>query len=269
VSNWTPPACWYAPTCTPEEAAMTWMGYDRSPNHSGVDAVQWFKDRYINGNPYTNFNLDKQGKGYWWDSYTDDDRAADPSAADCTDPPFWVDTGAAPPAVKNAVTPEILAQLAYAQIRIPQGKASTNPDGTLTVNLPTWVWLDDATFHPVSVRAYVAVLGIEATTTATPVSLHIDPGTQDADVYPASGDCPIDAKGDIGTPYAPGDTGDPPCGVTYLRSTQGTGPYPLKATVTWKISWTGTGQPEPVALDDGTFGTPQDVNVQEVQTVNR
>jgi enoyl reductase len=269
VSNWTPPACWYAPKYTPEEAARTWMGYDRSPNHSGADTVEWFKDRYIKGHPYTNFNLDKQGKGYWWDAYVDNSRSGDVSADDCTKPPFWVDTGAAPPAVKNAVTPEILAQLAYAQIRIPQGRATTNPDGTLTVNLPTWVWLDKTTFHPVSVRAYVAVLGIEATTTATPVGLHIDPGTQDADVFPASGDCSIDAKGSIGTPYAKGDTGDPPCGVTYLRSTEDTGPYRLKATVTWRISWTGTGQPTPVALPDGTFGTPQDANVREIQTVNR
>ena len=63
--------------------------------------------------------------------------------------------------------------------------------------------------------------------------------------------------------------GDPPCGVTYLRSTQNIGPYQLKATVTWKISWTGTGQPTPVALPDGTFGTPQDAYVREIQTVNR
>jgi enoyl reductase len=65
-----------------------------------------------------------------------------------------------------------------------------------------------------------------------------------------------------------GDTGDPPCGVTYLRSNETTGPYPLKATVTWKISWTGTGQAKPVALPDGTFGTPQNVTVQEIQAVN-
>jgi enoyl reductase len=234
-----------------------------------MEDAQWIRNRYVNGHPYTNFNLAKQGKGYWWTAFYDETRLTDPGTDDCTDPPFWVDTGAPPPAVKNAVTPQILAQLAYAQIRIPQGKATTNPDGTLTVNLPTWVWLDKTTFHPVSVRAYVAVLGIEATTTATPVGLHIDPGTQDATVYPASGDCPIDAHGTIGTPYAKGDTGDPPCGVTYLRSTEDTGPYQLKATVTWKISWTGTGRPTPVALPDGTFGTPQNANVREIQTVNR
>jgi enoyl reductase len=270
VSNWRPPACWYAPKYDSEGAAQDFLGYDRSPNHTGMEDAEWIRNRYVRGHPYTNFNLDKQGKGYWWTAFYDDRRLAEPGANDCTQPPFWVDTGAPPPPVKNAVTPEVLAQLAYAEIRIPQGEASTNPDGTLTVNLPTWVWLDEATFHPVSVRVYVTVLDIEATTTATPVALHIDPGTPDATVHPASGDCPIDAEGHIGTPYVKGATGDPPCGVTYLRSSEANGgPYPLKATVTWKISWTGTGRPTPVALEDGTFGTPQDVEVREIQTVNR
>jgi enoyl reductase len=43
----------------------------------------------------------------------------------------------------------------------------------------------------------------------------------------------------------------------------------MTATVTWHISWTGTGQAEPKALPAGSFGTPQDVTVQEIQTVNR
>lgn len=269
VSNWTPPACWYAPKYDSEGAAQDFLGYDRSPNHTGMEDAEWIRNRYVKGHPYTNFNLDKQGKGYWWAAFYDESRLTDPGTDDCTEPPFWVDKGTPPPPVKNAVTPEILAQLAYAEIRIPQGTASTNPDGTQTVNLPTWVWLNRTSFHPVSVRAYVSVLGIEATTTATPVGLHIDPGTQEATLYPASGDCPIDAHGNIGTPYVKGDAGDPPCGVTYLRSTQATGPYAFTATVTWKIIWTGTGHPTPVALPDGTFGTPQDVDVREIQTVNR
>ncbi|MBY8883176.1 hypothetical protein K7862_36900 [Streptomyces sp. PLK6-54] len=270
ASDWTPPACWYAPKYDAEGAAREFLGYDRSPNHTGMEDAEAIRNRYIKGHPYTNFNLAKQGKGYWWTAFYDDSRLTDPGADDCTDPPFWVDTGAPPPPVKNAVTPEILAQLAYAQIRIPQGKASFNPSGTQIVNVPTWVWMDRTTFHPVSVRAFVPVLGIEATTTATPVGLHIDPGTQDATLSPPSGDCPMDAHGNVGTPYVTGDDGNnPPCGVTYLRSTQNRGPYRLKATVTWKITWTGTGQPTPVALPDGTFGAPQDAYVREQQTVNR
>lgn len=269
VGNWTPPPCWYQPTYTPGQmktSSETVWG-EASPSPEWKNGQQ---DRYVNGKPYTNFNLDKQGKGYFWAGYSPPENGGVPGADSCKDEPFWVDKGQpAPPGHKNAVTPEILAELAYAQIRIPQGKATTNPVAVQTVNFPTWVWLDAATFHPVSVTAFLPDYGISATTTATPVSMHIDPGTSDATVYPASGDCPIDAKGNIGTPYTKGDTGDPPCAVTYLRSTRNTGPYQLKATVTWKISWIGTGQPAPVALPDGTFGTPQDVTVQEIQTVNR
>jgi enoyl reductase len=90
------------------------MGYDRSPNHSGIDTVQWFRNRYIDGHPYTNFNVAKEGKGYWWDFYYDKSRVDEPAVNDCLKPPFWVDKGAAP-AVKNAVTPTVLAELAYAK----------------------------------------------------------------------------------------------------------------------------------------------------------
>ncbi|MFD5538209.1 hypothetical protein ACFWIJ_10235, partial [Streptomyces sp. NPDC127079] len=135
------------------------------------------------------------------------------------------------------------------------------------VNLPTWAWLDGAQFKPVSVTASVPVLGISATTTATPYSLKIDPGTSDAVTYPASGICQF-TNGSIGEAYAKGKVGEtPPCGVKYLRSS-GTGSYPLKATITWKISWTGTGGTGG-PLDDGTFGATQDVVVQEIQSVNR
>jgi enoyl reductase len=55
--------------------------------------------------------------------------------------------------------------------------------------------------------------------------------------------------------------------VKYLRSS-GDGTYPLQATVTWKITWTGTGGTGG-DLPDGTFGATQDVAVQEIQAVNR
>lgn len=60
----------------------------------------------------------------------------------------------------------------------------------------------------------------------------------------------------------------PPCGVSYLRASGSHGPYPLRATVAWKISWTST-TGEGGDLPDGTFGTTQDVTVREIQSVNR
>ncbi|WP_411770009.1 hypothetical protein [Streptomyces gramineus] len=267
TTTWTPPACYYAPKYSPDQlkAYLTPIWGVDSTGYEW-DATQ--RDRYVNGKPYKDFNKDKAGKGYWWDSYVTPGRAGDPGALDCTKEIFWVDTGDAPPAdVPQAITPEILAQLAYNEIRVPSTKVTLAPADGTKVNLPTWAWLDGAEFKPVSVTASVPVLGISATTTATPYSLKIDPGTSDAVTYPASGVCEF-RNGSIGEAYAKGKADEtPPCGVKYLRSS-GTGSYPLKATITWKIHWTGTGTARK-DLPDGTFGATQDVVVQEIQSVNR
>ncbi|MFE0104806.1 hypothetical protein [Streptomyces sp. NPDC059009] len=271
TGNWTPPPCWYAPKYTPAQ-----LQKEREPIWEAESTgYQWDaqqRDRYVNGKPYKDFNKDKTGKGYWWDSYIPDGREAEPGAFDCDKETFWVDKGDPPPAdIPEAVTPEVLAKLAYAEIRVPGTKVTLAPKGNTTkVNLPTWAWLNKAEFKPVSVTASVPVLNIQATTTAEPISLKIDPGTKDAAIYPTSGVCPLNTKTDqIGEPYTKGKSHEtPPCGVRYLRSS-GDGTFPLKATVTWKIHWTGTGVNEEKPLPDGEFGADQNVVVQEVQAVNR
>ncbi|MET7985359.1 hypothetical protein [Streptomyces sp. NPDC005281] len=266
--TWTPPACYYAPRYTPAQMRQ----YKESIWGVESTGYQWDakqRDTYVDGHPYKDFNEAKAGKGYWWDSYVTEGREGDPAASTCAEDNFWVDTGAAPPAnISQAITPEMLAQLAYAEMRVPSTKVDLAPAGTTKVNLPTWAWLDTAKFKPVSVTASVPLLDVTATTTAQPVSLRIDPGTADAQTYPASGVCEM--TGDrIGEAYAKGRAEEtPPCGVRYLRSS-GDDSYALRATLTWKIHWTGTGIPEPRDLPDGTFGVGQDVVVQEIQSVNR
>jgi enoyl reductase len=262
---WTPPPCWYAPKYTPEQLQK----YLEPTWEAGSTGYEWDakqRDRYVKGHPYKDFNKDKTGKGYFWDSFVNKDFP--PGWDSCDEPIFWVDQGDPPPAnIKNAVTPKILAELAYAEIRVPGTKVTLAPAQATKVNLPTWAWLDGAQFKPVSVTASVPVLDIQATATAEPVSLRIEPGTKDAVTYPASGVCEIN-NGRIGEPYAKGKADQtPPCGVKYLRSS-GDGTYPLQATVTWKIQWTGTGGAGG-DLPDGTFGATQNVVVQEVQAVNR
>ncbi|WP_405908309.1 hypothetical protein OG742_27195 [Streptomyces sp. NBC_00828] len=268
TSTWTPPACYYAPMYSPaqlqENLESVWeaesTGYE-------WDASQ--RKRYVEGDPYTDFNKDKAGKGYWWSGYVAEGRAGDPGALDCDKPYFWVDTGEPPPAdIPEAITPEILAQLAYAEIRVPSTKVDLAPAGTTKVNLPTWAWLDTAEFKPVSVTASVPLLGVQATTVAEPISVKIEPGTGDATTYPASGVCEIN-NGRIGEAYAAGKADEtPPCGVKYLRSS-GEDSYKLRATITWKIHWTGTGVAQEQPLPDGEFGAEQNVVVQEIQAVNR
>ncbi|WP_221357413.1 hypothetical protein [Streptomyces beigongshangae] len=268
ASNWTPPACYYAPKYTPEQLEK----YLTPIWEAGSTGYEWDAERrekFEGGGSYKDFNKDKAGEGYFWDSYVTEGREGDPGALDCTKDIFWVDTGDAPPPdIPQAITPEMLAQLAYAEIRVPGTRVELAPEGTMKVNLPTWAWLDAARFKPVSVTASVPLLQVEATTTAEPLSLRIEPGTPDAATYPASGVCEL--NGDrIGEPYVKGGSDEtPPCGVRYLRSS-GDGSYPLRATVTWKISWTGTGVDGAQPLPDGEFGAGQDVIVQEIQSVNR
>ncbi|MET9758675.1 hypothetical protein ABZ016_06410 [Streptomyces sp. NPDC006372] len=271
-SNWTPPACWYEPAFSPKEIQATvksWRDFDMPFLYGVGDFIGDSLDtRYKDGHPYKNYNLDKQGEGMFWAAAVNPNRKDDPEAMSCDKPPFWVDEGD-PPKEPLAVSPKVLAEYAYDELPVPDTEIQMAPAGKSTVNLPTWIWLDKAKFKKQSVTASLPGTGLSATTTAEPVSLHIEPGTADAQTYPASGACAINEDGSIGEPYAKGKADQtPPCGVSYLRATGDDGPYPLRATVTWKISWTSTNG-QGGDLPDGTFGTTQDVTVREIQSVNR
>ncbi|WP_405509321.1 hypothetical protein [Streptomyces purpurascens] len=277
--NWEPPPCWYEPVFTPEQlknfsendgsgdAGLRdgWYGSELWTDHfrDEKDATTIFtKPATVKG--YKNYNLGKDG--YFWRGVSPDVTKVDDTSL-CSRLMFWQDAGEIPD-VPNAPTPETLADYAYDKVKVPETKVELKPTAKSTVNLPTWVWLDKGTFQDVKVRAELPGTGLWAETTAKPVALHLEPGTEDAEVFPASGDCQINEDGSIGTPYTKGNADKtPPCGLRYLRATNGT-PYQLSASVTWQISWEGsdgTGGD----LPDGTFETTQDMNVQEIQSINR
>ncbi|MCI3931024.1 hypothetical protein [Streptomyces sp. AN091965] len=269
-SNWTPPACWYEPAFSPKQLESTvkaLRSLDSLPFIGGIGSVlgDALDKRYKDGE-YKDYNLDKQGKGMFWAAVKNENRLDDPKVNSCNKPPFWVDEKETPDE-PLAVTPRILAEYAYDELPIPGTEITMAPEGETKVNLPTWVWLDKGKFKEVSVTASLPGTGLSATTTAKPVSLRIEPGTKDAETYPGSAECAV-VKGRIGEPWAKGRSEEtPPCGVKYLRSS-GDGTYGLKATVTWKISWTSTTE-KGDDLPDGEFGAGQDVVVKEIQSVNR
>ncbi|MFE0132009.1 hypothetical protein ACFWY6_10595 [Streptomyces sp. NPDC059037] len=271
--NWTPPACWYEPAFSPREIKETVKGLRGLgagiPLMGGIgvglgDALDAY---YKDGHPYKNYNLDKQGEGMFWARVVNPNRKDDPEAMACDRPPFWVDKGESPDE-PLAVSPAVLAAYAYDELPVPDTEVAMVPPGETKVNLPTWIWLDKAKFKKVSVTASIPEAGLSATTTAEPVSMKVDPGTPDAETYPASGECLIEG-GRIGEPRAKGTPAEtmPPCGVKYLRSSGGDS-YELRATITWKISWAST-TGEGGDLPDGEFGAEQGVVVEEIQTVNR
>ncbi|MEU6678220.1 hypothetical protein [Streptomyces sp. NPDC046925] len=280
--NWRPPACWYEPVFSPKalkEAVATgegglvnahvwwsnglWVDHYEKGEGSINSGLTLPEDSTTGG--YKNYNIGK--KGMFWRSTVRKDMYQDAEAWDCGRIMFWQDAGTIPHD-KNAPTPETLAAYAYNRIKVPDTEIELKPRGKSTVNLPTWVWLDKGRYNDVSVRADLPGTGLYAVTTAKPVALRLEPGTADARTHPSSGSCEITEDGSIGTPYTRGASEqDPPCGVTYLRSASGE-PYQLKASVTWEISWYGTGGAKG-GLPNGTFESTQDLNVQEIQSVNR
>ncbi|WP_328378781.1 hypothetical protein OHB13_26950 [Streptomyces sp. NBC_00440] len=269
-SNWTPPACWYAPEWSATEFQQFRQGVYVSAVHD-PDLPNDVRGEISDQNQKyagDNYNIDKEKEGMWWGpQFNDDASLADQMK--CDKDPFWVKKGETPD-VPEAIKPETLAGLAYQQMQVPGTKVSLAPAGASKVNLPTWAWLDKADFKPISVTASLDVGGFhaEATTTATADSLSLDPGTDDAQVLPESGRCAINGDGSIGEPYARGKGNQtPPCGVVYQRSSGG-GTFDLRSTATWKISWTGTGGAGG-DLPDGEYGDDQPVTVQEIQAVNR
>ncbi|WP_223776330.1 hypothetical protein [Streptomyces sp. 135] len=275
--NWKPPACWYEPVATPEQLKASVESLKKGGDLVHVTpSLSWGEELMVNhyekgetqsdgAEGYKNFNIGKKGK--FWRGVMNPDVKDTIEARQCETNLFWQDADTVPD-IENAPTPKILAEYAYNKVKVPKTEVELKPEGKSTVNLPTWVWLDKGEFEPVKVRAELPGTGIWAETTAKPVGLHLEPGTSDAETFPADGDCPADEDGGIGTPYTKGSAKeDPPCGIKYLRATGGQS-YEMKASITWEITWEGTGRAGG-RLPNGTFEGTQDVTVQEIQSINR
>jgi hypothetical protein len=146
--------------------------------------------------------------------------------------PVWIPDSQVPgPA--SLPSPEELAQQARAQLRLSNPRIASSPAGTQLVRLPTWLWLDRASWQPQSATA--SVPGVSVTATATPASVSWSMG-DGATVRCTGPGTPFPAGGD---PQAT----SPDCGHTYQRSSA-TAPgqrFPATATVSWQIRWSGAG----------------------------
>jgi hypothetical protein len=143
-----------------------------------------------------------------------------------------VDTATGAP----AVSPQQLLIRALGELQIPYLRPDMAPpvgkDGL--VGLPEWFWIPTASWHPRSVT--VSAGSVWATVTAAPVGLSFQPG---AGVSPVS--CAGPGTGyDPATPAAVQHTD---CSYTYLQPSTGQpgNAYQASVTVTWRVSWTGSG----------------------------
>jgi hypothetical protein len=128
-----------------------------------------------------------------------------------------------------------LARIAVSRLAPPTPEIglSPPPPAPQLVMLPVWLWVDEATWAPRSATA--SVPGVSVTATATPT--RVDWTTGDGGTHTCH---------NRGEPWRKGmdpRAESPTCGHTYTapsRSQPG-GVYELRATVTWRVSWSGGG----------------------------
>jgi hypothetical protein len=176
--------------------------------------------------------------------------------------PFGAAAGGPP----TPPSPAVLAQAAAASLDLPKPSGHRSPDetnlfrgyGFTWVQLWTFWWTDPGTWRTVTATASVG--GVSATVTATPVSLSYDPG----DGSPA-----VSCVGP-GRPWTDSDRYDPPsagaCGYQYRQVTDG--PITATQTLTWHVTWTGSGGSGGV-LPDMSTSTSGQIQVLQIQVVNR
>jgi hypothetical protein len=169
----------------------------------------------------------------------------------------WIPSAAAggPP----LPTPAALSQQAIKQLSFPSLSinASPSPNSDQLVGLPTWLWLDEGGWHPITATA--AVPGESVTATATPASVTWNLG--DGSTVICQGP---------GTPYsaAAPDEASPTCGHTYSTSSAGqpNGEFLVTATVSWSVTWVGGGQAGAVPALNAT--TSRSLRVADVESLN-
>jgi hypothetical protein len=131
------------------------------------------------------------------------------------------------------VTPQELLQIALGEITVPVLAPGTAPplNRRALVGLPEWFWIPAAQWQPVSVT--VAVGAVWARLTATPVLLTFDPG---------GGLTGTSCQGP-GVAYRAGGSGQGACWYRYSVSSalQPGRAYQAAVTVTWQVTWTGSG----------------------------
>lgn len=299
-SSWTPPACWWQPVFTPQQlkdfaysyyqnassADLTWakmLEYYETDGGKGETTPPGYKS--TDGPPYSNWNIGAAPGGAWWSIVFNQNMIGTAQFGDCLlhtmnsdgEPWSWVPTGNPGPAnvTGPVITREALAEYAASIMQLPVSDFSSSPATGQTVNLPMWVWAGNAgggngPYTPQTLTACTVPLAgapsVCATVTATAQSFTVDPGTPnnaaDAHVF---GPCTINPNGTVGTPYA-GQTGNPPCGVTYLHSTAQGGDYNPSVTVRWSVAWNGGGGGAWPKIDT-IPGNTHPVNVQEIQTI--
>ena len=178
---------------------------------------------------------------------------------------LWI-SGQTPSPPTPAVDPRALALQAERSLQLPTPAVHFNPPGSSVVNLPTWLWVDDAMWHPYSVTASVGL--VSATAVATPISVTWTMG--DASVVSCDGPgLPFDVT-------RPASQQTTSCVHVYrISSAGGSAPdgdpddaaFTVQATVSWAVEWSAEGSPGGGALPTLTTSASTRLRVEQVESI--
>ncbi|MEV0093707.1 hypothetical protein [Streptomyces sp. NPDC050738] len=154
---------------------------------------------------------------------------------------------------------EVVAEQAVKQLELPKPVIHTSPSENFVqvVHVPTWMWVDQVAWNPVSKTAKVP--GVSVTATARPRRAVWVMGEGGRVVCEGAG-TPYSSK------YRP-DQASPDCGYTYaMASLDAKGrKFTVSVTVSWDVTWEGGGQAGQVPGQVVT--AEQQLVVDEVQAI--
>jgi hypothetical protein len=137
------------------------------------------------------------------------------------------------PGAPPTVDPAALAREARSRLNLPSVVIRLNPPGKQLVNLPVWLSLDSASWHPQSATATAGAVSVTAT--ARPVQATWSMG---------DGSRTCAGRGTAWSPGTDPSAASPDCGYVYRRSSASApgDAFTITVTVTWDVTWAGAGQ---------------------------
>jgi hypothetical protein len=171
------------------------------------------------------------------------------------------------PTATPTIDPRVVALQAESSLLLPTPSPHSNPVGASIVNLPTWLWIDASIWHPFAVTATAGT--VSATAVATPVSVTWQMGDGGREVCAGPGQ-PFDLT-------HPAQQQVTACRYTYRASSLGQpspdgdpdhAAYPVRATITWSVSWTAQGAPGAGVLPSLTTTGQASIRVVQVESIN-
>jgi hypothetical protein len=167
------------------------------------------------------------------------------------------------PDAQGPADPAILAQRAYDQLVAPSPAIHTSPSDVrgAVVNLPTWLWVDEASLQQLSATATAGNVAVTVTARTRRVVWNTGDGAR------------VICDG-AGTPWVSGvssPTGSSPdCGHTYRRSSAGQPGerFGVSVTVAWGVTAEVQGAPAIGPLPDLTTTAATTLRVVEYQALN-